>query len=201
MIDAAQSLQDAQKGQDELFAQAVEKGLEQEQIDSMQEYYLDHGRLSKAHYAALESVGYTKAFIDSYIQGQDAVATRFANAVMDYVGGEENYHKVTAFMAEKQPHTVDAFNAAIERGDTATMRALLDATKSAMGKTPAAKPQSKAPKRNVTASAKSRPVKATPAVTGFANRAEMVKAMSDPRYGTDAAYRREVELKVFNASF
>lgn len=36
---------------------------------------------------------------------------------------------------------------------------------------------------------------------GFTNQAEMIKAMSDPRYRSDAAYRQMVEQKVIDSSF
>ena len=36
---------------------------------------------------------------------------------------------------------------------------------------------------------------------GFASRDEMVKAMSDSRYRTDAAFRSQVEQRVWASSF
>ncbi|MGL5583278.1 MAG: capsid assembly protein [Cetobacterium sp.] len=203
MDDASKLVREAQEGQDEMFKQAIEKGLDAELIEEMQANYMETGRLTKAHYAALAEAGYTKAFIDSYIKGQDAVAEKFSRAVMNYCGGEENYAKVTTFMASKMNHMVDPFNAAIERGDTATMRALLDATRTAMGQTKADAPkESKAPKRNIAAAAKAKPRAASAAkVEGYRTKAEMVKDMSNPQYGRDPEFRRMVELKVLNAHF
>lgn len=201
MEEASQLLREAQEGQDELFKQAIEKGIDAEVIEQMKDNYVETGKLTKAHYAALAEAGYTKAFIDSYIKGQDAVAEKFANSVMSYCGGTENYNKITDHMSKHQNHMVDAFNSAIERGDTATMRALLDATRTSMGQTKVADKASKKPSRNLAAAAKPKARPQAAAVEGYRTKAEMVKDMSNPQYGRDPEFRRMVELKVMSAQF
>lgn len=201
MEEASQLLRDAKEGQDELFKQAVEKGVDAKLIEQMNEAYIETGKLTKAHYAALAEAGYTKAFIDSYIKGQDAVAEKFANSVMSYCGGVDNYTKITDHMSKHQNHMVDAFNSAIERGDTATMRALLDATRTSMEQTKVAEKASKKPSRNLAATAKPKARPQAAAVEGYRTKAEMVKDMSNPKYGNDPEFRRMVEMKVMSAQF
>ena len=58
--------------------------------------------------------------------------------------------------------------------------------------------------RKPTRSVTSRAIPAKPQATkreGFTDRSEMIKAMSDPRYRTDANYRRQVEQKVIDSNF
>lgn len=200
MNEAADLMREAEVGQAELTAKAVEAGLPEAAMETMKAEYEKNGKFSEASYAELAKVGYTKAFIDSYMAGQEAVATRYVESIMKHVGGVENYNKISKFIAEKQPDVAIAFDAAVERNDVATIRALLDSAVGQIRQSPA----SKAPKRNIANAAKpAAPAKSsrTDNVEGFKNRAEMTKAMRDVRYGRDAEYRREVELKVLHSTF
>ncbi|MGL5719184.1 MAG: capsid assembly protein [Alphaproteobacteria bacterium] len=200
LTEAAALMAEAEVGQADLAAKAIEAGLSQESLDKAKAEYEKDGKFSEESYAELAKAGFSKSFIDSYMAGQAAVAERFVKSIYGHVGGEENFAKITAHIAENKPEMAQAFDAAVERNDVATIRALLDAAVAEVRQSPA----SKAPKRNIANAAKpAKPAgsKAADKVEGFASRAEMVKAMSDPRYGKDAAFRREVELKVFHSQF
>lgn len=200
LTEAAALMAEAEAGQADLAAKALEAGLSQESLDKAKAEYEKDGKFSEESYAELAKAGFSKSFIDSYMAGQAAVAERFVKSIFGHVGGEENFVKITAHIAENKPEMAQAFDAAVGRNDVATIRALLDAAVAEVRQSPA----SKAPKRNLANAAKpAKPAgsKAADKVEGFASRAEMVKAMSDPRYGKDAAFRREVELKVFHSQF
>ncbi|WVX92112.1 capsid assembly scaffolding protein [Aeromonas phage phiA014S] len=200
LTEAAALMAEAEAGQADLAAKAIEAGLSQESLDKAKAEYEKDGKFSEESYAELAKAGFSKSFIDSYMAGQAAVAERFVKSIYGHVGGEENFTKITAHIAENKPEMAQAFDAAVGRNDVATIRALLDAAVAEVRQSPA----SKAPKRNLANAAKpAKPAgsKAADKVEGFASRAEMVKAMSDPRYGKDAAFRREVELKVFHSQF
>lgn len=200
MNEAAELMREAELGQQDLTNKALEAGLEAETLESIKAEYEKAGKLSEKSYEALAAVGYSKSFVDSYMAGQEAVAERYVQSIMNHVGGTDNFNKIAKHMATNNPDAAVAFDAALERNDVATVRALLDAAVSQMRQSPA----SKAPKRNLANSAK--PVKpattkAADAVVGFKDRNEMVKAMSDPRYGRDAEYRKSVELRVLYSEF
>lgn len=200
LTEAAALMTEAEAGQADLAAKAIEAGLSQESLDKAKAEYEKDGKFSEESYAELAKAGFSKSFIDSYMAGQAAVAERFVKSIYGHVGGEENFAKITAHIAENKPEMAQAFDAAVGRNDVATIRALLDAAVAEVRQSPA----SKAPKRNLANAAKpAKPAgsKAADKVEGFASRAEMVKAMSDPRYGKDAAFRREVELKVMYSQF
>ncbi|MGL4505407.1 MAG: capsid assembly protein [Aeromonas sobria] len=194
--EASEVLAEATEGHKEIIAEAMSKGLTQEQVAQFQTEY-DAGGLSDASYESLQALGYSKSFVNSFMAGQQSVADNFVRELVGYCGGEDSFDKLTAFIGANQPDTAKAFNAAVERNDVTTIKALLDSAKGQMRQS-----FGKQPKRNLAAQAKpSNVVKAPTQVEGFASRAEMVKAMSDKRYERDAAYRREVELKVFHAQF
>lgn len=200
MVEAADLMAEAEKGQADLAAKAMEAGLTQEEFDVAKGEFEATGKFSDKSYEALAKAGYSKSFIDSYMAGQTAVAERFVKTIYAHVGGESNFELVTKHLSENKPEMAEAFDSAVERNDVVTMRALLDVAVAELQGTTA----SKAPKRNIAAGAKPvKPTGANPAnkVEGFANRQEMVKAMSDVRYQRDAEYRREVELKVLHATF
>lgn len=196
--EAAALMREAEQGQADLAAAALAAGLEESAMDTMRAEYAKDGKISEESFEKLSKVGYSRSFVESYMAGQEAVAERFVKNIMAHVGGQENFAKVTEHMAKHNPEAAQAFNAAVERNDVATIRTLLDAAVGQVRQSPA----SKAPKRNLAAGAK--PATTAPKadkVEGFTSRQEMVKAMSDARYRKDANYRREVELKVLHSLF
>lgn len=200
MNEAGALIIEAEKGQSELIAKAIENGMAAEAVETAKAEWEKDGKFSESSYAALAAAGYSKSFIDSYMAGQAAVAERFAETIFKYVGGQENFETVSKHIAEHKPDVATAFDAAVARNDVATIRALLDSAAGELTKTP--KDVTKHPKRNLAVAAKAAKVAAkVNKVEGFTNRQEMVKAMSDVRYQKDAAFRREVELKVFHSTF
>lgn len=196
ITEAGAALTEAQEGQKALIEQAIKNGLDEALIPAIEAEYNEHGKLSEASYEALAAVGYTRQFVDSYIKGQQAIVDKFVESVVSYAGGREVFTKIQAAMAENQSLGA-AFNAAVERNDIVTIKALIDSGKESLRSKFGVKP-----KRDLTVSAKPAAVKpAAQKVEPFANRQEMVKAMSDKRYARDAAYRAQVEARVIASSF
>lgn len=181
---------EARQGQEELISAAIERGMNEEMVDSLSAHYEEHGSFTEEQYSELAKVGYSKGFVDSYMKGQEAIAESFAQSIIKYAGGDTAYNQVTSNMSNE---TVEAYNSAVSRGDTATIKALIDSGKSSLtakyGKRPAQDILAGKPTKAVAPVAKNKPV-------GFKNTDEMVKAMSDRRYIHDAKYRHEVEQKV-----
>ena len=105
--------------------------------------------------------------------------------VQDSVGGEKEYNQVVSWAAENLPkNKIDAFDALISTGNTdaiqlavAGIKAQYDDANGYEGRTLQGKP--------------SRSDGNT-----FRSQAELVAAMSDPRYDTDPAYRSDVIKKL-----
>lgn len=195
--EVAKTLAEAEEGRKALIEEAIEKGLDPALMAVLEDEIEQSGKLSASSYEALAKVGYSKTFVDAFIAGQEAQAQKFVSAIHGFAGGADNYSKLTTFIGSNHPELAEAFNAAIERTDVTTIKAILSTGKELHRKT-----FGKTPARNVANLAKPAATAETkPEVKGFESRAEMVKAMSDPRYAKDAKYRREVELKVFASSF
>ncbi|MGL5189994.1 MAG: capsid assembly protein, partial [Cetobacterium sp.] len=122
--EASAVLAEATEGHKEIIAEAMEKGLTQEQVAEFQAEY-DAGGLSDKSYEALAALGYTKAFVNSFMAGQQSVADNFVRELMGFCGGETQFTKLSDYISANQPETAKAFNAAIERNDVTTIKALL----------------------------------------------------------------------------
>lgn len=194
LTKAATSLNSHEQGFQSMVEKAVADGLPAESIQRMYDEYKEGG-LSEESYAELAKVNFSREFIDSYIQGQEALIDQYASSMVEYVGGNE---KFAALMQHLQATDMTAFNSLDEALETRN----IDLAKSLLnlaGQSYNLK-FGKAAKRSVTKRAVQTKV-TVPKVQGFTSQAEMIKAMSDKRYREDAAYRHEVEQKVAYSRF
>lgn len=193
---AADQLGKHEEGFNSMVEQAMERGLTADLVDQIYgEYSSDEG-ISDASYEALAKAGYSREFVESYCAGQEALVNDYVNQIVSFAGGADKFTAIHNHMETTDPASAEALEAAVERRDIATVRALLNSA----GQSYAAK-FGKPAQRSVTT--RGIPAKATAAKKseGFATQAEMIKAMSDSRYRTDSVYRREVEQKVIDSKF
>lgn len=145
-------------------------------------------KLSDDTYAALEKQGFSRDYVDAYIEGQTARAELYETKVFSEVGGKEVYGSMVKWaQANYTPAQVQAFDAAVTSGDLAQATAAVQTLKglytAANGQPPARRIEGAGP--------------GTPNVDGyFASTAEMTRAMGDPKYARDPAYRAEVAKKI-----
>lgn len=182
--------------QEALLEEGIAKGLPADIRDTLKAEY-EAGSLSEKSYAELEKAGYSKTFVDSYIRGQEALAERFVQSIYEFSGGKAQFEHVASFMGTHNKDLADTFNDAVTRSDAKAIKAILNTAKAQMTSMFGTKPT-----RDVTLKAK--PVVSTKPVSKFnpfESTSEMVKAMSDKRYQSDAAYRNEVEQRVAISKF
>ena len=106
------------------------------------------------------------------------------DTVFNSVGGEQEYNKLTSWASENMDDSaLDAFNSIVNQGNptaiqiaVAGMRAEYEAQEGYEG-------------RMLTG-------KAASTQDGFRSQAEVVRAMSDPRYDRDPAYRQDLYDKL-----
>lgn len=147
------------------------------------------GKLSDATYAALEGAGYPKAAVDEMIADQQAQAQAYYSAVYAHAGGDAGFQRLATFAQSNDPAAVTKFNEAIEAGDLETCKSIIQSLK---GKLVAKYGSTNKGLAGKPASAS----KATPKVEPYADRKDMVAAMSDKRYGRDKAYTESVGSRV-----
>ena len=164
------------------------------------EYYENEGSLSSEtmeKFSQMDSKDLVEAFM-AIQENADPTANypdltdAEMNTVYNSVGGEEQYNQLTAWAADNMnDRALDAFNSIIDQGNptaiqiaVAGMKAEYDNAEGYEGRML----QGKAPSNSR---------------DGFRSQAEVVQAMSDPRYDKDPAYRQDLydKLERSNVAF
>lgn len=193
-VDENQGLQDAVNKHDDAVAKIGEE-LTKKGVDftKVTEEYANTGTISDKTKEVLAKAGYPAEVVETFIQAQKVLEANFENAIYSLAGGKENFHNITQWASKNLSNAeITSFNQAIDAGNFGIVKLILDGIQSKMvAKQGTAKPSI------LGGNAK------TVGVTnqGFSNKADMVKAMSDPRYGRDPIYTREVERKVIKSQF
>ena len=148
--------------------------------------FAQNGSLSDASYAELAKVGLDKAVVDQYIQGQQALIEARTQAGYQAVGGEAQFKQMTEWAKSNlSPAEIQAFNSQVNGTKEVALLAIqgLNARyTAAVGNPPSGLLGGNAP--------------ANAPNGGYQSRAQVVQAMSDPRYETDTAYRNSVLQKL-----
>lgn len=168
---------------------ALEKDLRNKGVDFKQavKEYEQTGNISDRTIANLVNAGYPKEVIESFLQSRAVLEERFTNAVFEAAGGEQEYFQLTSWAGNHLPdNTLKAFNKAIDSNDIAMISLMLSGIKAQMVSQRGTNNPSILGSTGGAAPSK-----------GFDSKAEMIKAMSDPRYGRDSAYTRSVEQKMY----
>ena len=159
-------------------------------LSKASEVYAKDGKLDEASIEELSKMD-SKELIQAYVEyysktasfaEQRAVDTR---SIYDSVGGEESYTEMIGWASQNlSSEEIASYNEVTNSGNTAAIKfaveALSNRYKAAEG--------SEAPL--VTGR------KAAPSKDRFRSHAELSRAISDPRYSTDPAYRSDVEAKL-----
>jgi len=167
-------------------AEAQVNEIEQKLGTYSQEFFTN-GKLSDGSYQELSKLGFSKAIVDQFIAGQQAVMAREEQAVYDSVGGKETYAEMVQWAGQNlSKDEIEAYNSALSSGNQAQMQFAvkgLQARFTANNREPSLKT-----------------VGGKAANAGYRSVAEVVAAMSDPKYKTDPAYRADVERKLANSN-
>ena len=87
------------------------------QLDKFYDEFADKGELTNESYEELAKQGLNKDLVDSFIQGQNALAEQQQNEMHSIVGGKNNYESMVKWASETLTETESkAFNAIMEKG-------------------------------------------------------------------------------------
>lgn len=151
------------------------------------------GAISDETMAKMEAAGLPRSFVEQWVEGQKAVQAQTAQTLMEVVGGAETFKLVSDWASKNAPKPMlEAYNRAVDRGDVGLMQLALRGLHSVYVAAEGERPtliQGDGAASNT---------------GGYASQEEAVRAMSDPRYARDPAYRKGVEDRlsaspVFNA--
>ena len=156
-------------------------------FDVFQEEYMQTGTLSPEAYEALEEAGLSETLVDTWIEGQNALANQVTSQMQSLVGGAEEYGQLVQWASDNLPEgEVDAYNQVMGSQDPDLIRLAVQGLN--------ARYRSEAEPSLLQGG--------TGEVTGgkFSSNAELTAAMRDPRYALDPAYRQQVADKLARSS-
>jgi len=181
--EESQEAQEYQEG-DQVTSNNVDSFLEGYGLDyqKFEQEFNETGGLSDAAYQALDEAGIPSEMVDNYLEGQLAMAEQIESSVYDSVGGEENYQAMTEWASDNlNEYEVDAFNHMIESGDNNLVNFAVQGLASRF----MLENQSTEP--NLISGSGGQSLGSR-----YESVQQLTSAMSDPRYHSDPAYRREV---------
>jgi hypothetical protein len=155
-------------------------------IESARNEFSESGELSDSTFDALEAAGLPRAFVEQYINGQEAMSIQQASSIQESIGGAGNYEAMAEWASENMADgDLDAFNAIVEGPSVEqariTVKGMYAQFQAAGGKGPALVQGS---------------TSGDSGVKPFGSTAQVTEAMRDPRYASDPAYRENVEKRM-----
>ena len=195
--DTDEDTEEAYLDEDEYYDEATSAGIELIQGAS-DEYYANEGQLSADTMEQFKEMS-SNDLVNAYIAIQENnpnqgggyspdLTDAEMNQVYNSAGGEAEYNRLTSWAADNVPESkLDAFNSIIDKGNATAIQIAVSGLRSEY------EAQEGYEGRMLQG-------KAARAANGFRSQAEVVQAMSDPRYDTDPAYRQDVYDKLENSN-
>lgn len=150
--------------------------------------YQETGGISEKTLQAIEKAGYPREVIEGFVEARRAIDERNTQDIYSYVGGENEFREIQTWMkGNLSKAEIDAYNQAVNEDNFSAVKMMLDGIQAKR----VAKQGTRKPTLLGTA-----PSKPSSASQGFTSKEEMVKAMSDPRYGIDRGYTLGVERRM-----
>lgn len=164
-----------------LKADVPVEGLRRIDFNSIQNEFEEQGSLSDETIKNLEDSGLPKSYVDNYIEGIKAVATRFETEAHDSVGGKEEYGKMIDWVqVNLSKGEVDLFNAGIDKDNQTALYTI-------KGMAARYKAETNEPNLRVGETATSS------SGSKYESMAQVKADMSNPLYAKDPAFRKQVE--------
>lgn len=164
-------------------AQALDdKGLD---LKSFEAEFAEKGELTAESYEKLAKVGFSRDYVDTYIEGRAAIAERVVAEIHAVAGSADDYARMTEWAKATLPkEEVAAYNEAVINGNRNIAKLAAEGLKAkyvaANGREASLTTAQAGPKVS----------------SGYTTREQMTSDMRDPRYKSDPAFRAQVAQKV-----
>ena len=187
-----------ERGAKEIYGDLIGGKLEEAGIDfaDMNERWQASGELTKSDYKVLGEAGFSTAMVDSYLAGlgyqQAADSQMSAQQVIDVknaVGGEAEYNSMVEWAAANlTPEDINAFDEVVNTQPLSVIKLAAEGMYAKYSNNVGREPKLYGGR--------------SPAAGAdvFESSAQVVEAMGDPKYKTDAAYRKKVQTKLGRSS-
>ena len=183
--------EETNKDNTDLSIDKAEKAVENAGLNmsSLQDEYNEGGQLKDSSYEALQKAGIPKDYVDAFIKGQEAIATQTSNTLKQEVGGTDAYNNMMNWASDNLNEAeINSFNKTVNGKDIEATRLAIQGLnaryKNNVGDDPSLQSANKSSSTNA---------------PGYRSWAEVTAAMNDERYGTDDAYRTDVQNKLKNS--
>ena len=164
----------------------VQQEVQQRGLEKFYNEFAETGALTDKSYNELAKQGLDKDLVNSYIDGQKAVADKNTKAIQDVAGGAENYTELVNWAGKNLSEAEqNVFNNMVDSGDVEQAKFAVQGLMS---------------KANVNFNPnKPELFEGTSDVVSadaFTSVSQVTDAMNDPRYEKDPSFRKEVENKL-----
>ena len=162
--------------------------------DASEEYYANDGQLSEetiSRFSEMSSQDLVNAYLEIQANNPQAqtqaveMSDAQVNSIQNAAGGEANYNRVIEWAASNLPEAqIDAFDSVVDSGNPAAIGIAFQGLQS---------------KYNEANGYEGRMLQGKAADSNgdvFRSQAQLVEAMSDPRYDRDPAYRQNIASKL-----
>ncbi len=172
--------------------QQTEQAPNQEQIEQatgldlnpFYEEFASQGSIGEESYAKLAEKGLSKDLVDSYIAGQMAISDNHVKSIQQAAGGEQKYSEIVQWAGNNMSEAeVSNFNEIVEKGSLEAATFAIKGLKAQYDAQFGTQPDLL---QGQTAKVDNDVYRST---------AEVVRAINDPKYQKDTAYRQAVEEK------
>lgn len=178
--------EESEEGPEEESEETPAENVVTESLSKAEAEYAEKGELTEETIESLEKAGVSRATIETYVAGVQALQEKMANDAYNLVGGEQQYQAMVQWAAANLSEKEQAaFDEAVMNPNTMSLairglNAQYQADSGNEGKgVDTGKPSSE-----------------SGAMTGFGSKAEMLQAMSDPKYKSDSKFREEVQQRI-----
>jgi|TARA_R110002074_G_scaffold359470_1_gene532024 hypothetical protein len=187
-----QAINKAEGSETEIPSSEAEEAVENAGLDfdSLQTEYQANQGLTDDTYNSLAKSGIPREVVDSYIAGQEQLATSLRTTMFDSVGGEEAYGTMMGWASTNlTAGEVDSYNKTMNSGDTDQIQMTVHGLKARYQAANGSDPK-----------LISGDTTAANAGGRFESVAQLTEAMRDPRYAKDSAFRNSVQNRLSNSS-
>ena len=175
---------------EELYGEGLASVLEEVGIDAQEisNRFKENDEITEDDYSKLGEAGFSKQIVDTYLDGLRSAGMAGevdAQGIKDAVGGDETYGKMVSWAMENLPaEQVQSFNKLTDTGDGPAIKLAVQGIYSQYNNAMGVEPD--------LYSGRTAGTGATP----FRTTAEVVTAMSDPRWEKDSAYTENVKSRL-----
>ena len=185
-----QEVNDSEFNAEEYYGDGLASVLQEVGIDAedISNRFLENDEISEDDYSKLAEAGFSKQVVDLYLDGvrNAGIAGEVdAEGIKESVGGDESYGQMVSWAMDNLPaEDIQAFNKLTDTGDGPAIKLAVQGIYSQYNNAMGIEPNL------VTGRA------SQSGPTPFRSTAEVVTAMSDPRYGKDVTYTENVQRRL-----